>query len=119
MCDREDKMKISRDQDRKHTISRAIKCSFSAIEIKNQDSDVEFLKMIKLNHNHFFTFVDAHSILRKMIIISEIKNDISRQLNVQISSAKVLFALRIFDSVNEVNFSNSEDSKILNLMFKI
>jgi hypothetical protein len=75
--------------------------------------------MIKSNHNHSFILVDAHSILRKMIMISEIKNDIFRQLNVQISSAKVFFALRVFDSIIEVNFSNSKDSKIVNFMFKI
>jgi hypothetical protein len=39
MCDREDKIRESRDQDRRHTISRAIECSFSAIEIRNKDSD--------------------------------------------------------------------------------
>jgi hypothetical protein len=118
MCDRDEKIRESRDQDRRHTIIRAIKCSFSLVIIKEKKSEIWFLKIIKRHHNHFFTFVEAHSSLRKIAMISKIKSEISRQLKVQVSTSKILSSLRILDLIIEVDFINSKDSRVINSMFR-
>jgi hypothetical protein len=53
------------------------------------------------NHNHSFSLADAHSMLRKMTMTSEIKSEISRQLIVQIASSQILSSLRVEDSITE------------------
>jgi hypothetical protein len=39
MCDREEKIKESRDQNKRHTIIKAIECSFSFVVIREKKSD--------------------------------------------------------------------------------
>jgi hypothetical protein len=77
-----------------------------------------FLKVINSRHNHFFSLVDAHFVLRKMTMTFEIKNEIFRQLIVQIASSQIISNLRITDSIIDWNDTNSENSRIINFMFK-
>jgi hypothetical protein len=116
ICDRNKKFKKSKDQNRRHTNNRLIDCSFSLIAQRREDDFIVwFLKIINLAHNHDFNFVDSHFILRKLIMTSEIKSQISRQIAVQITSFKIIFSLRIFDSVAKMNTKNSENLTITSL----
>jgi hypothetical protein len=49
---------------------------------------------------------------------SKIKSEISRQLTVQIFASKILSNIRISNSIIDVNFSNSENSRVINSMFR-
>ncbi len=59
-------------------------------------------------HNHAFIIVDAHSVLRKLAMTREIRNEIFRQMIVQITSHEILSSFRLshaailhsFDSAN-------------------
>ncbi len=55
-------------------------------------------------HNHAFNVAESHSVLRRMIMIDEIKNDVSRQLIVKTISFRVLSTLRLDEFAN---FDNS------------
>jgi hypothetical protein len=118
MCDRDEKIRESRDQDRRHTIIRAIKCPFSLVIIREKESETWFLKIVKRHHNYSFTLAEAHSSLRKIAMISKIKSEISRQLKVQVSTSKILSSLRIPDLIIEVDFINSKDPRVINSMFR-
>jgi hypothetical protein len=70
-----------------------------------------------LQHNHAFIIVDAHSVLKRMTMTREIKNEIFRQMIVQITSREILFNLRLSYAANEkTNFDliNSD----INFMIK-
>ncbi len=60
--------------------------------------------------------------LRRMTLNSEMKNEISRQLIVQVFTFKILFNLCILDSVdidNDLTNSNANsDADLINSMFK-
>jgi hypothetical protein len=76
------------------------------------------LKIVKSNHNHSSTLAETHSTLRKIVMTSKIKNEISRQLTIQIFASKILLNIRISNSIIDVNFSNSENSWVINSMFR-
>jgi hypothetical protein len=76
------------------------------------------LKIVRSNHNHSSTLAEAHSALRKIAMTSKIKSEISRQLTVQVFASKVLSGIRIPNSIIDVDFSNSENSRVINSMFR-
>jgi hypothetical protein len=80
ICDRDERIRESQDQNRRHTASKLIECSFFMIVKRLNDFDDSswFLKMINSRHNHFFSLVDAHFVLRKMTMTFEVKNEIFR-----------------------------------------
>lgn len=118
ICDRERKTHEFRDQNRWHIDSRRIKCSFSCVAKRENDSDIWFLKMITSTHNHAATLTDAHSALRKLAMTSKVKSEVSRALIVQTASSKILFSLRVADSMIEVSFDDLENPHIVNFLFK-
>ena len=117
-CDREEKFATSSGETRRHFDSRLIECPFS-LTVKREDDDVDawILKIVISQHNHESIIADAHSILRRMIITSQIRSDVTRQLIVQTASFKILFTLRI-DSVSESVATNSFESVAINFMIK-
>jgi hypothetical protein len=82
ICDRERKVRESQDQDRRHISNKYVACSFSLIAKRKHDDENTscLLKMKNSNYNHSFNLADAHSILRKMTMTFEVKNEIFRQL---------------------------------------
>jgi hypothetical protein len=120
ICDRDERIRESQDSNRRHIASRSIKCSFFMIvkRFNNFDDCSWFLKVINSRHNHFFSLVDAHLVLRKMTMTFEIKNEISRQLIVQIASSQIISSLRIINFILDWDNTNSENSRIINFMFK-
>ncbi len=48
----------------------------------------------------------------------EMKSEIFKTLIVQIRSSQIIFALRVLDSMTDVNIENSENSRIVNSLFK-
>jgi hypothetical protein len=75
------------------------------------------LKVIDFRHNHEAFFAEAHSVLRRLAMISEMRNDISRQLTVQMTSTKIVSNLQIFDLTTEINFDDSEHLYVINSFF--
>ncbi len=119
ICDRDRKTKESRKQTRRHDSSRQVKCSFSLIvKREEKDNDVWFLKMINLRHNHSANLVDAHSVLRRFVMIAKTKSEIFRQVTVQIALSQILFNLKIFDSIASVMNSENFENSIINSLFK-
>jgi hypothetical protein len=120
ICDRDRKITESKEQERRHCTSRQIECFFSLTAKKQRK--IWFLEVINSTHNHFFSLAKAHSILKRMTMIAEIKSDICRQFTVQTFTFKILFSLRIFDSIDiEKNaFADaiaSSDTDLINSMF--
>ena len=74
--------------------------------------------MMKKNHNHAATLVDAHSTHRKFAMTNAVKSEIFRNLRVQISFTRIIFSLRVIDSVTEVNFADFSNFEMINFMFK-
>ncbi len=118
VCDRDRKSNESRDQDRRHIASRRIQCSFFVVVTREVDNDAWFLKIVNERHNHSAIFVDAHSAHRKLVMNEEMKSEIFKTLIVQIRSSQIIFALRVLDSMTDVNIENSENSRIVNSLFK-
>ncbi len=73
--------------------------------------------MINDQHNHSAILVDFHSIQRKIVMTSKIKNDISRQLKIQTTSSQIIFSLRISNLISDF-FDDSKNSKIINSLIK-
>jgi hypothetical protein len=61
------------------------------------------LKMINSTHNHSFNLVDAHSVLRRFVMTKKIKNDIFRQLIVQIAFFQMLSTFRIANFIIDID----------------
>jgi hypothetical protein len=63
-------------------------------------------------HNHAFIIVDAHSALRRLAMTREIKNEIFRQMIVQITSHEILFSLHLSHAANShsSDLANSDSS---------
>ncbi len=118
VCDRDRKFKESRDQERRHIFSRRIDFSFSSI-VKREDDIVNswVLKVVDFRHNHEASLAKAHSVLRRLTMISEMRNDISRQLIVQMTSTKILSSLQISNFTTEINFDDSEHFYVINSLF--
>jgi hypothetical protein len=64
--------------------------------------------MINDQHNHSFILDDFHSVQRKITLTAEIRNNVSRQLQVQTKSSQILSSLQIFDFIDSLS-SNSEN----------
>jgi hypothetical protein len=120
ICDRDERIRESQDQNRRHIASKSIECSFFMIVKRLNDFDDSswLLKVINSKHNHFFSLVDAHFVLRKMTMTFEVKNEISCQLIVQIASSQIISSLRIIDFIIDWDNMNLENSRIINFMFK-
>jgi hypothetical protein len=75
--------------------------------------------MINDQHNHAAIFVDFHSAQRKIAMIAEIQNDVSRQLQIQIKSVEIFTSLRILEFTFSSNLDDSkydlENSVIISL----
>jgi hypothetical protein len=72
--------------------------------------------MINDQHNHQIIFVNSHSTQRKIALNADVRNNISRQLQVQTKFSQILSSLRIFDLIDSF-FSDSENSVVINSMF--
>ncbi len=106
ICDRERKSHECTRQNRRHDDNKHIKCSFSiVVKLVDENADSWIFEVKNAKHNHAFIIVDAHSVLRRMTMTQEIRNEIFRQMTVQITSREILFNLRFshaatFDSAN-------------------
>ncbi len=71
ICDRNDRLRNAKDEERRHIINRCIKCSFFLVTKRMHDDDDNSwsLKMINDQHNHAFTFADFHSAQRKIFLL--------------------------------------------------
>jgi hypothetical protein len=118
ICDRDRKSNKSRNQNRRHIVNRRIQCSFSIVVTRKEDNDAWFLKIFNDRHNHAAILVDAHSAHRKIAMNEKIKSEIFKTLIVQIKSFQIIFALRVLDSMTDVNIENSKNSRIVNFCFK-
>ncbi len=76
------------------------------------------MKIVNERHNHSIIFVDAHSAHKKILMNEKMKNEIFKALIVQIKLSQIIFALRVLDSMTDVNIENSENFKIVNFLFK-
>ncbi len=94
-CDREEKFLNSLDRKRQHTDTWLIQCSYNIIAKLNLDINLWSLTVRDFDHNHDSFISVAHFALRKLVIIDEVKSDISRQFKIQISLAKILSTLRL------------------------
>ncbi len=74
--------------------------------------------MINDRHNHSFTFVEAHSVQRRIAMNVDVKSDVSRQLRIQTISSQIISSLRIENLITNVANINSENSGIINSMIK-
>jgi hypothetical protein len=129
ICDRERKSHECTNQNRRHDDSKHIECLFSIIvKLVDENTDFWIFEVKNSKHNHVFIIVDAHLVLKRMIMTREIKNEIFRQIIIQITSREILFNLRlshaaIFDSANldSANFdwANSDLANFdINLMIR-
>jgi hypothetical protein len=75
------------------------------------------LKVVDFRHNHEASLAEAHSVLRRLAMISEMRNVISRQLTVQMTSTKILSSLQISNFITEINFDDSEHFYVINSLF--
>jgi hypothetical protein len=118
ICDRDERLREVRDEERRHTISRCIECSFflTAKRLNDSDDNSWILKVVNDQHNHFFILVESHSAQRKRVMI-EMKNDVSRQLKIQTILSQIISSLRIFDSAS-ASFLDSKNLEIINSMIK-
>jgi hypothetical protein len=119
ICDRDERLRESRKEERRHITSRCIECLFSLTAKRMNDSDDNswVLEVINDQHNHSFTFVDSHSVQRKIAMTSEIRNDIARQLRVQATFSQIISSLRISNSIDD-SFVDSKNSEIINSLIK-
>jgi hypothetical protein len=74
--------------------------------------------MLNSQHNHESILAEAHSILRNLIMTSEIKSEISRQIVIQTSFSKILSSLRILDINEDIVDANANVEKMINSMIK-
>jgi hypothetical protein len=86
--------------------------------MNDNDDNSESLKIINDQHNHSFILIDSHSAQRKIALTDEIRNDISRQLKIQIAFSQIFTSFRILNLTIEVNMNDSKNSIILNSMLK-
>jgi hypothetical protein len=119
ICDRDRKSNESRNQNRRHIVNKRIQCSFSIVVTRELDSDAWFLKIVNERHNHSVIFVDVHSAHKKLAMNNEIKSEIFKALIIQIRSFQIISALRVFDSMIDVNIENSKNSRIVNFFLNL
>jgi hypothetical protein len=81
ICDRKRKSHKCTKQNRRHDNNKHIECFFSIIvKLVDENSNSWIFKIKNWKHNHAFIIVDAHSVLRRMTMTREIRNEIFRQL---------------------------------------
>ncbi len=86
ICDRERKSHECTEQNRRHDDSRHIECFFFIVaKLSDENADSWIFEIKNEDHNHASSMLDAHSVLRRMIMTREIKSEIKRQLKVQMS----------------------------------
>lgn len=101
ICDRDRKIRVSKNQEQRHSSSRSIENFFFIIAIVVNSKAVNFwiMKIINVKHIHCVSAFEAHSIFKKLAMISIVKDEMSRQLTIQIVFFKVLKAMWIDDSL--------------------
>ena len=102
-CDRERKTSLNSVgfERRLHSDTRLIKCSFSVVVKRNQKGRW-YLEIIRNeDHNHTATLAVAHSALRKLVMIAEIRKSITSLIKVKVKSSQILTYLRL--NANEDN----------------
>jgi hypothetical protein len=117
ICDRDRKYHQCINQNRRHKDSKHIEYFFSiVVKLDDENADSWIFEIRNLEHNYAFSIVDAHLALRKMIMTSKIRNEIFRQLIVQIASFKIMSSLRLShaDSANSNDrMINSNDNSLI------
>jgi hypothetical protein len=118
--DRDEQLKKARNEERRYTINRCIKCSFFFIakRLNDNENNSWLLKIVNDRHNHSFTFVEFHFVRRRNVMNADVKNDVSRHLKIQIASSQIISSLRIENSITNIANINSKNSKIINSMIK-
>jgi hypothetical protein len=99
---------------KRHDDSRHIKCFFLIIAKLDENIQTWMYEIKNFKHNHAFSVVESHSVLRRMTMIDEIKSDISRQLTVKTASFRILSTLRLDEFAN-VDNSMIKSRNIYNL----
>ena len=118
-CDREDKLRESKDMKRVHEITKLQKCSFKAIAKRTNayENDDDWKLIVKnSSHNHSSTLSESHSALRKIALNEKIMNSIQKQFRANIASAQILSILRL-DKKEENSMFKSQN--IYNAKMKI
>ncbi len=83
ICDRDKKSHERAKKHHRHNLSKHIKCSFFIIAKLDDENVNSWIFEIKNEeHNHVSSMFNAHSILRQMTMIKEIKNEIKWQLKI-------------------------------------
>jgi hypothetical protein len=127
ICDRERKSHECTRQNRRHDDSRHIECSFFiVVKLADENADSWIFEIRNSEHNHVSIIVDVHSVLRRLAMTREIRNEIFRQMIVQITSHEILFSLRLshaailhsFDSTNSES-ANSESTNLNSANFDL
>jgi hypothetical protein len=102
ICDRRRKSHECTRQNRRHDDNKHIEYFFSIIvKLVDENSDSWNFEIKNSKHNHAFIIVDAHSVLRRMTMTREIKNEIFKQMIVQITSREILSSLRLSHAANK------------------
>jgi hypothetical protein len=76
ICDKERKTHEVIDQNRRHCDNKHIECFFFIVIKLNENIQTWFYEIRNSDHNHDVIIVESHSILRRMTMTREIKNDI-------------------------------------------
>jgi adenosyl cobinamide kinase/adenosyl cobinamide phosphate guanylyltransferase len=118
ICDRKRKLHECTKQNRRHDDNIHIECFFLIIvKLVDENSDSWIFEIKNSKHNHAFIIIDAHLVLKRMIMTREIKIEIFKQMIVQITFRKILSSLCLFhDEKTNSNFDliNSD----INLMIR-
>ncbi len=79
-CDREGKASLNSEgfERRLHSDTRLMKCSFSAVDKRNEDDDWYFEVIRNESHIHTSTLTSAHSALRKLIMTEKSINSLTK-----------------------------------------
>ncbi len=77
ICDREQKSHECKKQNRRHDDNKHIECSFFiVVKLVDENADSWIFEMKNSKHNHAFIIVDVYSVLKKLVMTREIKNEI-------------------------------------------
>ena len=94
-------MRTSQNQQKRHSISKHIECSFLLIAKVEEENEMKSwnLKIMNSKHNHIPSSTpEAHSVLKRLAMTSEIRSEITRQLTIQTAFSKIFAVMRIDDS---------------------
>ncbi len=83
ICDRRRKSHERTKKHRRHDSSKHINFFFSIIiKLDNDNVDSWIFEIKNEKHNHVSSMLDAHLVLRQMIMTREVKNEIKRELKI-------------------------------------